>query len=44
MGTKLLWTGLTFLMVSGTLDWSNGFLVAGAVIMVIGCVLNWLDK
>ncbi len=44
MGTKLAWTGLTFVTVAGTLNWGNGFVVAGAILMVVGCVLLWLDK
>lgn len=42
MGIKLLWTGLT---IATVLD---GFIpeskVVGGVIMVIGCILMWLDK
>lgn len=44
MGSKLLWTGLTLVMVTGILDWGKEFVLVGAVIMVIGCVLMWLDK
>jgi len=44
MSTKFLWTGLTFLIVSGTLDWSKGFILAGVIIMIFGVVLMWLDK
>jgi hypothetical protein len=44
MGIKLAWTGLAFTVVSGVLNWGNGFLVAGAIILVIGVVLMWLDK
>lgn len=50
MGEKLLWTGLTFIVsfqpvVSAfSLNVSPALAVAGAVIMLIGCVLMWLDK
>ncbi len=44
MGTKLTWTGLTFVTVSGVLNWGHEFVLVGAIIMVIGCVLIWLDK
>jgi len=50
MGIKLLWTGLTtiiavipFLAAIG-LSGSAVLTVAGAIIMVIGAVLMWLDK
>jgi hypothetical protein len=50
MGTKLLWTGLTmvvalnpFLSAIG-LSGGSVLVVAGAVIMVIGCIALWLDK
>lgn len=43
MGTKLLWTGLTIIMAAGILPLPAA-VVVGAVIMVIGLVLLWLDK
>lgn len=43
MGTKLLWTGLTIVTAAALLP-IPGATVVGAVIMVIGCVLLWLDK
>ena len=44
MSTKFLWTGLTFLIVLGTLGWSKGFILVGVIIMIFGVVLMWLDK
>ncbi len=43
MGVKLLWTGLTILS-AGSIVKVPAADVVGAVIMVIGCVLMWLDK
>ena len=50
MSSKLLWTGLTlylavpvFLKVLG-LGGGDIFQVVGAVIMVIGMILLWMDK
>ncbi len=44
MGIKLLWTGLTFIEATSLLDGSQKFVIAGAVVMAIGCILMWLDK
>lgn len=43
MGGKLLWTGLTFIE-AGRLLPIPSIDVVGAVFMVIGLVLLWLDK
>lgn len=44
MGVKLLWTGLTW-MYAVPLVWKEpNALKVGAVIMVIGMILLWLDK
>jgi hypothetical protein len=50
MGVKLLWTGLVFIIailpflkVLG-LNGSDVLVLVGAVIMVIGLVMMWLDK
>jgi hypothetical protein len=50
MGIKLLWTGLTmvialnpFLTAIG-LSGGSVLVVAGAIIMVIGNIMLWLDK
>jgi len=43
MGIKLLWVGLTIFAVGGSLPF-QGAALAGAIIMVIGCVLMLLDK
>ena len=46
MGLKLLWTGLTFVI--ATQAWNPGGIpdvnVVGAVLMIIGMILLWLDK
>lgn len=50
MGLKLLWTGLVFILaltpaleVLGVHP-SSVVIVVGAVLMMIGCVLLWLEK
>jgi hypothetical protein len=42
IGTKLLWTGLTIMSASVLVLPQAGFV--GSIIMIIGCVLMWLDK
>lgn len=44
MGTKLSWTGLALILVSPIFGLGSVFIVAGAIILVIGVVLQWLDK
>ena len=47
MGTKLSWTGLALVLVSPILGKGNlelGLVVAGAIILTIGIILQWLDK
>jgi len=44
MGTKLLWIGLTLIIAFPLFGLSKVFVLAGAIIMTIGCVLNWFDK
>lgn len=43
MGGKLLWLGLTIIMMEGLLS-GLPFRVIGAIIMIIGCILLFLDK
>lgn len=43
MGVKLLWTGLTVIS-SSSLIAVPAATVVGAVLMVIGVILMWLDK
>jgi hypothetical protein len=43
MGVKLLWTGLVVIMAAPIITVPAAAIV-GAVLMVIGCVLLWLDK
>lgn len=46
MGTKLLFTGLT--LIEAVRIWNPlgvpSFDIVGAVLMIVGCVLIWLDK
>lgn len=46
MGIKLLWTGLTFILAVNS--WNPAGVpavsVVGAVIMILGAILMWLDK
>lgn len=44
MGVKLLWTGLTIAIAGTALPIVPAAAIVGAVIMVIGLVLLWLDK
>ncbi len=44
MGVKLSWTGLALMLVSPVFGLPIPFVIAGAVILVIGVVLQWLDK
>ncbi len=44
MGTKLSWTGLALLISAPVFGLNNGFAVAGAIVLVIGVILQWLDK
>ena len=51
MGGKLLWTGLTVIIALGTVlrqlnigANDTTIAVVGAIIMVVGCVLMWLNK
>jgi len=43
MGVKLNWTGLLIILAGGTLQVPAAAIV-GAVIMLIGVVLMWLDR
>lgn len=43
MGMKLLWTGLTVISASALITIPAGAIV-GAVLMVIGCILMWMDR
>lgn len=44
MGTKLCWTGLAMMLCFPVFGLSGAFVIAGAVILIIGVILNWLDK
>lgn len=50
MGTKLLWTGLTFIvalvpfLAAIGLHANDVLVLVGAVLMVIGCIMMWMDK
>lgn len=42
MGGKLLWTGLTIsIALLGVIPQAA---LVGAIIMIIGCILMWMDK
>jgi hypothetical protein len=43
MGVKLLWTGLTVISATALLSIPAAAIV-GAVLMIIGCILMWLDR
>ncbi len=44
MGIKLLWTGLLLFLALPLIWHQAGIQIAGAVIMLIGDILMWLDK
>lgn len=44
MGTKLLWTGITLLLAIPALLTPHIVLVIGAILMLTGLALLWLDK
>lgn len=44
MGTKLSWTGLALMFIPPVLGLGQTMLVAGAIVLVIGVILQWLDK
>jgi NADH:ubiquinone oxidoreductase subunit 6 (subunit J) len=44
MGTKLAWSGLTILLVSPVFGLGKIFAIVGAVVLIVGVVLMWLDK
>jgi membrane-bound ClpP family serine protease len=44
MGSNLAWTGLALMLVSPVLSLNNAFVIAGAIILVIGVVIMWLGR
>ena len=44
MGIKLLWTGVTVWVALPMVMRTPQAAYAGAVLMLVGCVLMWLDK
>lgn len=44
MGTKLPWTGLTFISAAVILSAIPAVTIVGAVIMVLGLVLLWMGR
>jgi len=44
VGTKLSWTGLALMLVAPVFELGKVFVIAGAIILVIGVILQWLDK
>lgn len=43
VGTKILWTGLTFIVATAWLVFPAKEIV-GSVLMILGLILMWLDK
>lgn len=44
IGLKLAWTGLTLVVITPVFGLTNIFAMAGAVVMIVGVILFWLDK
>jgi hypothetical protein len=44
MGTKIMWTGVTVWVALPLVMHTPQAPMAGAVLMVIGCILMWLDR
>ncbi len=44
MGIKLSWTGLALAVVTPIYGLPSVFALAGAIILTIGVVLQWMDK
>ncbi len=44
MGVKLSWTGLGMMLVFPVFGLSGAFVIAGAVVLTIGIVLQWLNQ
>ena len=44
-GEKLMWTGVTAIAVTMNGVWTiPAGVIVGAVLLFIGCVMNWFDK
>jgi hypothetical protein len=44
MGNATCWTGLSLMLISPVFGFGKPFVIAGAIILVIGTILNWLNK
>lgn len=44
MGSKILWTGLTLIVALSKVVPVGGLDLVGAIFMIIGLVLLWLDR
>lgn len=44
MGTKISWAGLAIMLVSPVFGLGSIFVLVGAIVLVIGVVLQFLDK
>ena len=44
MGTKLIWTGMLFILAFPLFGLMTTFSFAGAIIFTIGVILLWMDK
>lgn len=44
MGVKLSWTGLALMLIAPAFGLGQVFVVAGAIVLSIGVILQWMDK
>jgi hypothetical protein len=44
MAGKIIWTGLGLMLIAPEFSLGKVFVLAGAIILLIGIILNWLDK
>lgn len=44
MGGKLLWSGLTLIELATITHVIPDLAIVGVILMVLGCILSWLDR
>lgn len=44
LGVKLSWTGLAIMLISPLFGLHPAFTIAGAVVLGLGVILQWMDK
>lgn len=44
IGIKLCWTGLAIILTFPTFGAGGVFNIIGAIVLVVGVILTWLDK